>query len=338
MTEFEIRASQTRSGEDRWPMALEPLSSLPMLTTLGNELFVVKNLRDSNLDQSSIATLERFGVQAGVFAPLRSAGKTIGALSITANRSMEVDQDEMRAIQVAANGISVAIERQRLLAEATRRALELQTAAEISRDTASTLSLSDLLARIVNMVRERFGYYHASIFLLDENRNYAVVSESTGEAGADMKKRNHRLAVGSRSVIGTVTITGKPMVVNEVMQSELYFANPLLPDTRSEMALPLKLGDRIIGALDVQSDKAGAFSPAEVSVFQILADQIAVGIENARAYELSQLAYEEIKEVDRVKSQFLANMSHELRTPLNSIIGFSRVILKGIDGPINETQ
>jgi signal transduction histidine kinase/CheY-like chemotaxis protein len=244
----------------------------------------------------------------------------------------------MRAIQVAANGISVAIERQHLLGEAQRRAIELQTAAEISRDTASTLSQSELLLRIVNLVRERFNFYHASIFLLDESRNYAVISESTGEAGADLKKRNHRLAVGSRSVIGTVTVTGQPMVVNDVSQSDLYFANPLLPETRAELAIPLKISERIIGALDIQSKQVGAFTAAELSVLQILADQIAVGIENARAYELSQRAFEEMKEVDRVKSQFLANMSHELRTPLNSIIGFSRVILKGIDGPINETQ
>ena len=94
----------------------------------------------------------------------------------------------------------------------------------------------------------------------------------------------------------------------------------------------------MIGALDIQFDRVNAFTQDDLTVLQILADQIAVAIENARAYELSQKAYEEMKEVDRVKSQFLANMSHELRTPLNSIIGFSRVILKGIDGPINETQ
>lgn len=336
--EFEIIASQTRSGEDRWPLAHEPVSAFPVISRMGSEITVIKDIRDANLDPASLATLEKYGIQAGVFAPLRSSGKTIGLLTISSNRSMEVSPDEMRAIQVAANGISVAIERQRLLGEAQRRALELQTAAEISRDTASTLSQSELLRRIVNLVRERFNFYHASIFLLDEGRNYAVISESTGEAGADMKKRNHKLAVGSRSVIGTVTVTGQPMVVNDVSQSDLYFANPLLPETRAELAIPLKIGDRIIGALDIQSNQAGAFTPAELSVLQILADQIAVGIENARAYEISQKAYEEMKEVDRVKSQFLANMSHELRTPLNSIIGFSRVILKGIDGPINETQ
>ena len=118
----------------------------------------------------------------------------------------------------------------------------------------------------------------------------------------------------------------------------MYYPNPLLPDTRAEMGLPLKLGNTVIGALDMQSKSTNAFGPDDVNVLGILSDQIAIAIENARAYELSQHAIEDMREVDRVKSQFLANMSHELRTPLNSIIGFSRVILKGIDGPVNEMQ
>src|SRR5690606_5585504 len=120
---------------------------------------------------------------------------------------------------------------------------------------------------------------------------------------------------------------------NDVTNNPMYFANPLLPETRSEMGVPLKLGQTVIGALDLQSKNPNAFNQDDVTVLQILADQIAIAIENARAYELSQKAIADMKEVDRVKSQFLANMGHGLRTPLNSIIGSSRVILKGIDGP-----
>jgi len=90
--------------------------------------------------------------------------------------------------------------------------------------------------------------------------------------------------------------------------------------------------------MDIHSNQTNAFTQNEVAVTQVLADQIAVAIENTRAFELSQKAVEELHEIDRIKNQFMANMSHELRTPLNSIIGFSRVILKGIDGPVNETQ
>ncbi len=153
-----------------------------------------------------------------------------------------------------------------------------------------------------------------------------------------MKDQGHKLAVGSLSVIGKATATGKTQVIPDITQSNAYYPNPLLPETRAEIGIPLKSGDKVFGALDIQYNQDHAFSESDISVLQILADQIAVAIQNANAYELSQTAYEEMKEVDRVKSQFLANMSHELRTPLNSIIGFSRVILKGIDGPVNETQ
>ena len=110
------------------------------------------------------------------------------------------------------------------------------------------------------------------------------------------------------------------------------------PETRAEAAIPLHVGSRTIGALDIQSTTPNAFSDDDVAVLQTLADQIAIAIDNARSYELSMQAVKEMREADRLKSQFLANMSHELRTPLNSIIGFSRVILKGIDGPTTDLQ
>ncbi len=118
----------------------------------------------------------------------------------------------------------------------------------------------------------------------------------------------------------------------------IHRPNPLLPETRSEAAIPLRVGGRTIGAIDLQATEIDAFTPDDIAVLQTLADQIAIAIDNARSYELAQQAINEMRELDRLKSQFLANMSHELRTPLNSIIGFSRVILKGIDGPITELQ
>ena len=113
---------------------------------------------------------------------------------------------------------------------------------------------------------------------------------------------------------------------------------PTLLDTRSQVAIPLRIGARTVGVIDIQSEQTYAFTEDDISVLQSLADQVAVAIDNARSYELSQQLIKDLREVDQLKSQFLANMSHELRTPLNSIIGFSRVILKGIDGPITDIQ
>lgn len=327
-----------RSGQYQHSNVKVPASVMPALKILSTEPLVVPDVNNSNLDPVSKRTMASFEMACICSVPLFAAGRLIGLLTASSNKPSDFDAGEVNLFSMAASGIGVALERQQFLQTAQRRALELEAAAEIARDTASTLSLDALLNQIVNQLKERFDFYHVSVFLLDDAKTWAVVRESTGEAGKEMKQRGHRLAVGSRSITGMVTSSGKPYVVNDVRAADNYYPNPLLPETRSEIGVPLKLGEEIIGSLDIQSVRANAFSPDEIQVLQILADQIAVAIENARAYEIAQQAVEEMKEVDRVKTQFLANMSHELRTPLNSIIGFSRVILKGIDGPINETQ
>jgi GAF domain-containing protein len=165
-----------------------------------------------------------------------------------------------------------------------RRAAQLRTSAEIARDTAGTLELNELLLKSVNLVRERFGYYHSSIFLLDPVGQYAILRESTGEAGERMKSAGHRLAVGSHSIIGQTTATGEALVVNDVKADPNYYPNPLLPDTQSELAIPLKAGTQILGALDVQSNQVSAFSDEDISVLRILADQLAIAVFNANLF------------------------------------------------------
>ncbi len=223
--------------------------------------------------------------------------------------------------------------------ETLRRQNEyLATSSEIGRLVTSTLDLDTLFSRTVSLIRERFGFYHVAIFNTEETGFNTVLKSATGAAGEEMLRRKHALQVGSRSIVGTVTSTGTPLVVNNTTIDPIHRPNPLLPDTRSEAAIPLHIGKRTVGALDLQSKEVDAFAPDDIAVLQTLADQVAVAIDNARSYELAQQAINEMRELDRLKSQFLANMSHELRTPLNSIIGFSRVILKGIDGPITDLQ
>jgi PAS domain S-box-containing protein len=208
--------------------------------------------------------------------------------------------------------------------EAIRRRNEyLAVSAEIGKLVTSTLDLNSIFARTVNLINERFN---------------AVLREATGLAGAEMKERRHTLQLNEKSIVGKVTLDGQAVIVNDVTVNPLHKPNPLLPETRAEAAIPLRIGNRIIGAIDIQSKTVDAFTEDDVAVLQTLADQVAVAIDNARSFELSQEAVMEMREIDRLKSQFLANMSHELRTPLNSIIGFSRVIIKGIDGPVTELQ
>jgi PAS domain S-box-containing protein len=219
-----------------------------------------------------------------------------------------------------------------------RRNDYLAASSEIGRLVTSTLDLNTIFTRTVSLISERFGFYYAAIYIIEETGFNAVLREATGEAGEKMKAQRYSVVVGSNSIVGKVAEGIEPRLVNDTDLEPLYIPNPFLLDTRSEVAIPLRIGSRVVGVIDIQSTQAYAFTKDDLSVLQSLADQVAVAIDNARSYELSQQLIKDLREVDQLKSQFLANMSHELRTPLNSIIGFSRVILKGIDGPVSDMQ
>jgi signal transduction histidine kinase/DNA-binding response OmpR family regulator len=269
--------------------------------------------------------------------PLAVAGRWVGQIYAAYPEEINVSESDLRRLNTLSGQAAIAIDNIGLLEETSRRANQLETAAEISQQATSTLDTGALLNRAVNLIRDRFGYYHSSIFLIEGNQ--AKIAASTGEAGKQLIESDHTLKLQEGgSIIGHVCYSGESLIVNDVSQNPTHLPHPLLPETRAELGIPLKIGDRVTGALDVQSTQVNAFNEDDMAVLQTLADQIAIALDNARSYELSQQAVEEMREVDRLKSEFLANMSHELRTPLNSIIGFSRVILKGIDGPINELQ
>ncbi|MBN1657771.1 MAG: GAF domain-containing protein [Anaerolineae bacterium] len=189
--------------------------------------------------------------------------------------------------------------------ELERRALQLATAADVGRAAASILDLGLLMARVVELVRDRFDLYYAGLFLLDDAGEYALLEAGTGEPGRIMKGAGHKLAVGGLSMVGAAcsarqaqialdiaaTVTGAtaaegagPRSKGLRLRGGARFDNPLLPDTRSEMALPLLVGDRVLGALDVQSTREAAFSEGDIAVLQLVADQVAVAVDNARKF------------------------------------------------------
>lgn len=184
-----------------------------------------------------------------------------------------------------------------------QRSLQLQTAAQVARDTLAVRDLDQLLNLVVNLVREKFGFYHAGIFLVDQDRKYAVLKAATGEAGREMLSHHHRLEIGKAGIVGFVTGAGKARIALDVGDDAVHFQNPVLPNTRSEMALPLIVGEEIIGALDVQSTEAAAFSEQDIEILQILADQTAVAIANARLFAQNQAALETARRVYTELSQ-----------------------------------
>ena len=454
----------------------------------------------SNSESSPISALA---------VPIKLQDAVIGVLSLQElDEEREWSTDEIAMATAVADQLALALENARLVEETQRRAAQLAAAAEVARDATAILDVDQLLNETVHLISEQFGYYHAGVFLMDEANEYAVLRAASSERGKQMLARGHKLRIGKVGIVGRVAATGEPHIALDVGQDAVHFANPDLPDTRSEMGLPLRVRDQVIGVLDVQSTHEAAFSEENVSVLQTLADQLAAAIANARLFEsvraeaarralinevqqaattsldprellhkagevisrrleypsavllwdeessafipvavhdkagddiplpqdlrltrafipslfstmveelrptvletqshhlppmaakmAKQIGFqaavgfplearghllglliigqppnsptmdmefaeivarnlsvaldnanlyqqaletaERLREMDKLKSQFLANMSHELRTPLNSIIGFSRVILKGIDGPLTDMQ
>lgn len=169
------------------------------------------------------------------------------------------------------------------------RARQFSTVAEVARGVAAAKNLRDLLQSVTVLVSERFGFYHVGIFLLDDAGEYAVLRAANSEGGQRMLAREHRLEVGQAGIVGHATATGEARIATDVGQDAVYFNNPDLPATRSEMAVPLSVGEQIIGALDVQSTLPDAFTEEDIQLFTILADQVAIGIYNSQLNaEMSQ--------------------------------------------------
>jgi GAF domain-containing protein len=167
--------------------------------------------------------------------------------------------------------------------EARNNASLLQAVAETGEILAKLLNLTTLLPRAVELIQERFGFYHVQVFLLDETNEYASLAASTGATGQKLLERRHRLAVGSKSVIGQVTLTSNPVVARDT--DAIYYRNELLPNTRAELALPIMDGDKMIGALDVQSRRVDAFEAEAVQALQVMANLLGTSIRNARFFE-----------------------------------------------------
>jgi len=193
------------------------------------------------------------------------------------------------------------------------RASQFESIAQISRIISSTQSFDTLLPQITETISERLGFYHVGIFLLDTQKEYAILVAANSPGGKRMLARNHRLQVGETGIVGNVTKTGQPRLALDVGLDAIFFNNPDLPETRSEIALPLRVGTNVFGALDVQSTKAQAFSQEDVSILSSLAEQVSIAIQNARSYQESQeaLAQAEIISAQLSEQQWSRFMSRQ---------------------------
>ena len=175
-----------------------------------------------------------------------------------------------------------------LESEVAKRTDQLKATIEVSRVASTILDPDELITKVVNLITDRFGYYYSAIFLIDESGQWAVLKDATGSAGQTLKSRGHRLPLGGKSMVGTAIATRQARIALDVGAEPVRFENPLLPDTRSEIALPLTITGRIIGVLDVQSIQEAAFSEQDIDTLQGMANSVATALENARLFHETQ--------------------------------------------------
>jgi len=214
----------------------------------------------------------------------------VGAFANSFNRMTSQLQDTLGGLERRVSERTSDLDLARLLSE--RRALELQSISEVSRTISTEQRLEVLLPLITRLVSERFSFYHVGIFFVDDTHRFAYLQAANSEGGQRMLARGHRLEIG-KGLVGTVAQTAKPRIALDVGVDAAFFDNPDLPNTRSEMALPLNSRGRTIGVLDVQSTKPGAFTENDANTLGILADQVAIAIENARLFGQTQQARDE---------------------------------------------
>ena len=212
-----------------------------------------------------------------------------------------------------------------------KRASQLEAIADVASSVVSLQDVDQLLPYITKTISERFGFYHVGIFLLSEDKEYAILQAANSEGGKRMLARKHQLRVGQEGIVGYSVDQKRAHIALDVGEDAVYFNNPDLPATHSEMALPLLIGSDVIGALDVQSERPNAFSNEDIEVLTILANQVAVAIENARLFQQSQDA---LNELDKTFKRYISSEWRQFARQAK-VLGY-RAHEEGLE-PITET-
>jgi signal transduction histidine kinase len=271
---------------------------------------------------------------------LRIRDETIGEFSLA-----DVTNDDPIAaniLSVVTDRLSTHIENLRLLEETERsrqqldkRAAELETVARVSTAAATILSPQELLQSVVDLTKYSFNLYHVHVYMLSADKEKLVLKAGAGKVGHRLVEAGESLPLMTdKSVVTRAALARKGIIVNDVRADPDFLAHDALPDALSELAVPMVVGDQLLGVFDVLASVTLRFTEEDMRTFTTLASQVSVALRNAELYAEQMAAVVRLRELDHLKNSFLANMSHELRTPLNSILGFAQVILEGLDGPL----
>ncbi len=230
--------------------------------------------------------------RSGIYLPLLAGDTALGAVSIQSSRPDAFDEGDVRLLTILANQAASALNNARLYERSERRLNALTAVSEVGRRLTSILDLDRLLRQVVELIHTRFGYYHVQIFLVEHGSDRAVFQASSGHGLNDKWRREGcTMHIGREGIIGWTAQHGEPLLANDVAKEPRYIPDDprLLPDTRAELATPLLVEGEVLGVLDVQSTEAGAFGADDLFILATLADQVAVAVNSARAFEAQRV-------------------------------------------------
>jgi len=287
-------------------------------------------LSDPTTGEGDRARLLRLGGRTALVIPLMVRNRVVGFVDLCeSHRDRQFTEGEIRLCQTVANQAIIAVENAGLFQEERKRALQLETVREVSQKIVSILNLDELLAQVAELIQQRFGYYHVQVFLNSPDNQWTVFRAGTGRVGEVMVKEGYQLKIGKEGIIGWVASGGEFLLANDVSKEPRFLPYLALPDTKAELAIPLPLGERILGVLDVQSEQVNAFTESDLFVLQSLADQVAIAIENAHLYTITDQALAR-------RLEELAIMQ-EIDRQLNATLDYDRVMEFTLDCAIQMT-
>ncbi|MFB0535515.1 MAG: GAF domain-containing protein [Anaerolineae bacterium] len=249
--------------------------------------------------------------EAVIAAPVKWRHQILGIINVLREREAEAfDDQDMRLLTLFANQAAVAIENARIYEEERKRVTQLELIGGVTQKIASILDLDELLPQVAYLIRDTFGYYYTSILLVEADSDELILRAASGPF-IETVVSHLRLKIGQKGITGWVAHSGEPLLVNDVSREPRYYFVEESRDTRSELAVPIKLKEEIIGVLDVQSVELDAFGEDDVSILQTLADQLAVAIENARLYEAEAQQRQEAETLRRAAMALTSTLDLE---------------------------
>ena len=321
---------------------------------------IVKDTQTLSQPSPAVRLLKAEGIRSYINVPLIVQDELLGVLTLGSEEPGALIKEQIEIAREVADQLAIAIQQARLHEAVQQRVRELEAIHEAGRRLQKLYSPEALAQEIIAVLEQTLNYEYGAVLLVEEETGrlvpFALSNQGQGPAFVEADKAyvaSHDIRVGV-GITGWVAKTGHSLRVGDVRQDPRYHG--MREGIRSELCVPLRVGDRVIGVVNVETTRSNAYTEADERVLETVAAQIAIAVQNARLFkrvqrnaaELEQevakrtaelaIAMEKAQAADHLKSAFLATMSHELRTPLNSILGFTGILLQGLAGPLNAEQ